>query len=141
MIQRIQSVYLFLALLALGALFSRLPLIVAVEPTDVSQINETLLIIEQIFVGLSAFITFAAIFLYGNRKRQMTAVKTAILFTVVGLITIAVDYFVANGKLGAANITVDPFAVIGTVALILQLMGHKGITNDERIVRGADRLR
>jgi hypothetical protein len=81
MIQRIQSVYLFLALLALGGLFSRLPLITL----NGSAANDTLHVIEQLFIGLSAFITLFSIFLYANRKRQMMAVKGAILLTVIAL--------------------------------------------------------
>jgi len=144
MIQRIQSVYLFLAVLALGALFSNLPLVqIAVQNngTETFTANDTLLIAQEILFGVSAFVTFAGIFLYANRKRQMMAVKAAIVFTVIGLILIAVDYFMANGKAAEGYVVFNPFAVIGTVALILQVMGHKGIASDERLVRQADRLR
>jgi peptidoglycan/LPS O-acetylase OafA/YrhL len=141
MIQRIQSGYLFLALLALGALFSRLPLVQSVGTGGALEHNETFFIAQELLFGISALITFFSIFLYANRKRQMMAVKGAILLTVLGLITIAVDYFVSSGKVGATNLSVDPFAVIGTVVLILQVMGHKGIRSDEKLVREADRLR
>lgn len=136
MIQRIQSVYLFLALLALGGLFARLPLVTI---SGVAA-NDTILILEEVFIGLSAFITFFSIFLYANRKRQMMAVKGAIVLTVLALFTIGVDYFMAMGK-AAEELDVDPFAIIGTVALILQVMGHRGIAADEKLVRQADRLR
>jgi hypothetical protein len=136
MIQRIQSVYLFLALLALGGLFSRLPLITL----NGSAANDTLHVIEQLFIGLSAFITLFSIFLYTNRKRQMMAVKGAILLTVIALFAIAGDYFTSMGK-EPEGLNVDPFVVIGTVALILQILGHRGIAADEKLVRQADRLR
>jgi peptidoglycan/LPS O-acetylase OafA/YrhL len=103
--------------------------------------NETFLIAQELLFGISALITFFSIFLYANRKRQMMAVKGAILLTVLGLITIAVDYFISSGKVGVTNLSFDPFAVIGTVVLILQVMGHKGIRSDEKLVREADRLR
>jgi peptidoglycan/LPS O-acetylase OafA/YrhL len=136
MIQRIQSVYLFLALLALGALFSRLPLITL----NGTAANDTLLIVEELFIGLSAFITLFSIFLYANRKRQMMAVKGAILLTVIALFAIAADYFTSMGK-EPEGLIVDPFVVIGTVVLILQILGHRGIAADEKLVRQADRLR
>jgi len=136
MIQRIQSVYLFLALLALGGLFSRLPLITL----NGSAANDTLYIIEQLFIGLSAFITLFSIFLYANRKRQMMAVKGAILLTVIALFAIAADYFTSMGK-EPEGLVVNPFAIIGTVAFILQILGHRGIMADEKLVRQADRLR
>lgn len=136
MIQRIQSVYLFLALLALGGLFSRLPLITL----DGAAANDTLFILEEVFIGLSAFITLFSIFLYANRKRQMMAVKGAILLTVLALFTIGIDYFMAMGT-EPNGLDVDPFAVIGSVVLILQILGHRGITADEKLVRQADRLR
>lgn len=136
MIQRIQSVYLFLALLALGALFSRLPLITL----NGTAANDTLHIAEEIFIGLSAFITLFSIFLYANRKRQMMAVKGAIALTVFALFAIGADYFISMGK-EAEGLAVDPFAVIGTVALILQVLGNRGIAADEKLVRQADRLR
>jgi hypothetical protein len=138
MIQRIQSVYLFLALLALGGLFSRLPLITL----NGSAANDTLHVIEQVFIGLSAFITLFSIFLYANRKRQMMAVKGAILLMVIALFAIATDYFSVMGKdVIVQELNVDPFVVIGTVALILQILGHRGIAADEKLVRQADRLR
>ncbi len=141
MIQRIQSVYLFLALLALGALFSRLPLIKPIDIATADSLNEGFFIAQEILFGLSALLTFAGIFLYANRKRQMVVVKLAIVLTVFGLIAFGVEYFVLNGKLGAANLKLDPFALIGTVALILQVMGNRGIAADEKLVRSADRLR
>lgn len=137
MIQRIQSVYLFLALLALGGLFARLPLITI----NAAAANDTILLLEEGFIGLSAFITLFSIFLYANRKRQMMAVKGAILLTVLALFTIATDYFMAMGNASSNEVSVDPFAIIGTVALILQVMGHRGIAADERLVKQADRLR
>lgn len=136
MIQRIQSVYLFLALLALGGLFARLPLITI----NAAAANDTMYILEQAFIGLSAFITLFSIFLYANRKRQMMAVKGAILLTVLALFSIGADYFMAIGK-DADNLGVDPFAIIGSVILILQILGHRGIAADEKLVRQADRLR
>lgn len=136
MIQRIQSVYLFLALLALGGLFARLPLITI----NAAPANDTLYILEQAFIGLSAFITLFSIFLYTNRKRQMMAVKGTILLTVLALFTIGIDYFMAMGS-ESNGLNVDPFAIIGTVVLILQVMGHRGIAADEKLVRQADRLR
>ncbi len=137
MIQRIQSVYLFLALLALGGLFSRLPLITL----GGSAANDTLFILQEVFIGLSAFITLFSIFLYAKRPRQMMAVKGAILLTVLALFTIAADYFIAIGNSSSNDLGVDPFAVIGTIILILQILGHRGIAADEKLVRQADRLR
>lgn len=142
MIQRIQSVYLFLALLALGALFSHLPLIRLIDAAGTATPgNQGMLIAQEVLIGLSAFITLFSIFLYANRKRQMMAVKGAIVLTVLALIFIGVDYFVLNAQVGANQLQVNPFALVGTVALILQVLGHRGIMADEKLVREADRLR
>lgn len=142
MIQRIQSVYLFLALLALGALFSQLPVITVVDGGGVmSATSSTFLTVEEVLIGLSALVTFFSIFAYAKRKRQMMVVKAAIVLTVLAIVAIGADYFVANGNTTEGYVNFDPVSAIAIVALILQWLGHRGIMKDEKLVREADRLR
>ncbi len=144
MIQRVQSIYLFLALIVLGVVFSRLPIAMwtSAATQNSGPVNETLHVAEEILIGLSAFITFAAIFLYANRKRQMLVVKVAMALTFTALTVFAIDYVRANGlKMEDATVSFDLAGILAVVALILQWLGHRGIAKDEKLVREADRLR
>jgi len=155
MIQRIQTIYLFLAavLLCVSAYF---PLIrfVPIEGegfVSMSALSFTSLGLENFSLerpygivaafGLAALISLYTIFLYKNRKRQM------LLSMVAALIVVVAYGFVLFYSLRAVEQTslqVEPnwpVLAMPLVAILLLLMARHHIKKDEALVRAADRIR
>ena len=95
-----------------------------------------LLLIANILLTLFAFIT---IFLYKNRSLQKR-MCVAIMVLLAGF-----NFWVlqsAQGTLGGLkNISVSVGAFLPILAIIFCFLAMRGIQNDERLIRSADRLR
>ena len=138
-LQRIQSVYLFLASLVGSSLFA-LPF--ASGPTKPQGIlsdgylnindNIGLIILTVLVVVLS----LASIFLYNNRVLQMNLGKLNILVT-TGLFAFAAYLFY----------TIQTIATLGgglfmpVLSIIFVTLANKNINKDEKLVRDSNRLR
>lgn len=132
-IQRIQSVYLFLAFIVSAVLIMLLPLYRGgAEPLSILN--------DPIFLGitvLSALISLFSIFRYRNRQQQVVAGRINIIinFVLFGLIIWRFyefkteDYFMAVGS------------YMPIVAVILITLANRAIMKDEALVRAADRFR
>lgn len=138
-LQRIQSVYLFLASLVGSSLFA-LPF--ASGPTESQgllsdgylNINDNIgLIILTVLVVVLSFIT---IFLYNNRVLQMNLGKLNVLVT-VGLFGFAAYLFYTIQAIA----TVGGGLFIPVLVMILVIMANKNILKDEKLVRSSNRLR
>ena len=156
MIQRKQSLFLLAAVIAyLLCLFLPVAVVLpkgmgedvlihnlgTVSGTDGLQFAATCLPLF-LFVAVSAVLACATIFLYKNRKQQMTLCSIIILFSVIWY----VDYaLMALGIVGLPNVEgayqVKWAACLPLVAIILVAMARKGVSDDEKLVRAADRIR
>ncbi len=155
MLQRIQSIYLLLAGLALAALFF-FPLVhnvyvnskpVTIMITGVYEDVNGQLTHTQFFTALTAATAIAAllplgvIFGYKNRKQQIN------LCYVVMLIIIGYSYWTSQSVkaiVGNADLTLSNFGigiVLISVSLLLIVLAQKAIQRDEKLVKSADRLR
>jgi len=137
MIQRIQSVYLFLVFCLMATLVF-FPIAVS------SSINTTLIDFKEGFgtglaigVGIMAFIT---IFLYKNRQRQIRICYALIL---VEILIYALYFIFERNYLSLADFYqharftfVFPF-----IAIIFLFLAIRAIRKDEKLVRSLDRLR
>lgn len=138
-IQRIQSVYLFLASLVGGSLFG-LPFATGPVETEGMLMDGYLNINDNIGLLILTIITIllslGAIFLYNNRVLQMNIGKLNLL-VMVGLLAFA----------GYLFSTVQSVTTIGTglfmpvVAIVLVILANKNIQKDEKLVRDSNRLR
>ncbi len=137
MIQRIQSLYLFLVFLILtvASLFLQ-------TGYDIPLTINTPLIWETMLVsGLTALIV---IFLYRNRKLQFSVNRILILVQIILL-----SFFVYQSlMLSGENVsTTEIFSekgigrLIPVVVIILLALANKAIRKDEQLVKSADRLR
>lgn len=137
MIQRIQSLYLFLVFLILtvASLFLQ-------TGYDIPLTISTPLIWETMLVsGLTALIV---IFLYRNRKLQFSVNRILILVQIILL-----SFFVYQSlMLSGENVsTTEIFSekgigrLIPVVVIILLALANKAIRKDEQLVKSADRLR
>lgn len=155
MIQRKQSIYLFLCIVCF--------IICAVAPFGVlvpngmgvsSTINSIGVVngdtgvlsypyfgIPMFFLALNAFWSLAIIFMYKNRKTQ--AFNCYIQLAAVLVETIVSGALIYCTCIDAQEVTFRPGFALCTpiIAMIFLLLAHKGIMDDERLVRAADRIR
>lgn len=155
MLQRIQSIYLFAAGLVIAALFV-FPLInnayvdgkaLTIMVTGVYQDINGQQVHSEIFTALTIATAFVAllplpvIFLYKNRKLQIT------LCYVLMLLVIGYSYWAATAVknvLNGAYLNMGNYGVgiiLLSVSLLLIVLAQKSIQKDEKLVRSADRLR
>ena len=149
MIQRKQTVYLLLSLVAL-VLCTLLPVGhfeaegMGVTKTfynlSIMQEGTSLLnIVMTVLLALSGTITVWAIFLYKNRKLQagVCMIVTLLLLAWYGVYAV-ISFVTAPEK----TIFHPDFACcLPFVSIVLTLLARAGIRADERLVRAADRIR
>jgi hypothetical protein len=155
MLQRIQSIYLLLASLAIYALFL-FPLVhnvqvdgksLTIMVNGVFQDMNGQLTHTQFFTALTAvtaivgLIPLIIIFLYKNRKQQVALCYSTML-VVVGL-----TFWMAQTVkpiMGDAQIDTHNWGIgllLSSVSMIFLVMAVKAVQRDEKLVKSADRLR
>jgi len=158
MIQRIQSVFLFLAFVATVVLYFypiagvysdlhtyklyvyELKNMVPGEASLFTFMTTFPLLLLNIIVGV---IAVTSIFLYKNRIRQAKIVRLAILFEIV---FIALVFFVYAGII-EKNLFASPEYLeesgmyFPLISLIFLILAYRFIMKDEKLVRSVDRLR
>lgn len=158
MIQRIQSVYLAIAFLALMVLFF-LPVasylsdflyskfyithLASLTPGTDPVMNDNIILPLGIFNGIIAFISLFAIFLYRKRMLQSKLVKLGILLNIV---MISLIFFVYSPMISRSTGTEANYAdgwglYLILIALLMLILANRAIIKDEKLVRSADRLR
>ena len=153
MIQRIQSVYLFVAAaltFCLYALpFASVEMIRTPWPMKITACHLTtlpsILFPRTIMLPLSAVTICAivlcvvAIFLYRNRTNQMKVVKLSIALQAIVLITMVAYYlyFIRFCVAGNPQIAI----IFPIINIILLVLAYRGIKKDDDLVKSADRLR
>ncbi len=153
MIQRIQTVYLFLVFLfAALVFFFPLSIIVAENQTITIKMFE-LIGVEQgqdfsnpiligIFDSLLAFVALVTIFQFKNRKFQIKLNLVSMLLNIGLLISI---FYVSDsiaGKFGDNLMPDYQFAAYFPMgSLVFIILANRSIRKDEALVKKADRLR
>lgn len=154
MIQRIQSLFLLIALL-LSAGYFLFPFSVKIFNTGQGEAIYKLMIqgvinpdgskspvyLLLILCILIIVLITAAIFLYSNRKLQ---IKICWLAVIPCLAVIAADYFLSDSmgkELGIKNPVYHLASYIPVIQFILLRLAIKAIQRDEELIRSADRIR
>lgn len=92
--------------------------------------------------AVSAILSLVTIFMYKNRKLQMNLCGITLLFSVLWYVDYLVMYF---GLVGLENVEgkLQPEfgACLPLIGLIFVAMARKGVSDDEKLVRAADRIR
>lgn len=158
MIQRIQTVYIAIASIALIALYffplasylselsySKLYLthLDSLTPGVEPIVKNSVILPLAVFNGLIALIGLASIFVYKKRKLQSKIVKLCILMTIIliALIFFVYSPLVSRMTTAEANFT-DGFGLyLILIAIAMFVLANRGIIKDEKLVRSADRLR
>jgi len=145
MIQRMQTLLLFLAAGALGSLYV-FPFLrtdeTAVESDFMADGAYSVLDhpANMALFGLSALLALIAIFLFRNRKVQMQLTKILLLITGAAAVVAGVLYVQDTGDT-TIDFQLGVGAVLPVVAIILMAISHRLIRRDEKLVRSMDRLR
>ncbi len=147
MLQRIQSIYLFLAALAQGSLFLK-----NISFADFSEPNPSIAASTDGYLniwdspfalgatGLALALTVLGIFLYKNRKNQMRLVS--IIVAILGIVGALVIWeyqklITANAQIAVSFVGFIPLFLSGAFALL----ANRNIRKDELLVKSSDRLR
>ncbi len=136
MIQRIQTIYLVVSAIVMGALFMWFPVVLGKDGSVIMERNEPLLF-GLIFVSIA----LAIISILSFKKRQMQFVlnrlNIILNFVLLGvfvyrLLTLSGETIVSEKGIGVL------FPIISIVFLVL---ANKAIKRDEDLVKSVDRLR
>ncbi|MBK7213530.1 MAG: DUF4293 domain-containing protein [Bacteroidales bacterium] len=158
MIQRIQTVYLALAVIALSLLFV-FPMatffsdlaylkfyligLKNMAPDGAIPVPATFNIPLIIVVFLVAVLDAAAIFLYKNRSRQIQLTNIAVMLNILFILAILFIYIPMVEK--KTSIKPDFASGIGIylpiVSLMFTVLSNRAIKRDDKLVRSSDRLR
>lgn len=139
MIQRFQTLWLLLA--AVFALLTfKLPFYSGSKTVDgVIQPDVRLDALSQIFLllltGLVILLCFIALFLFKNRRRQLTLTIINIIFSIVLLVV----YFLQIQKFQTGIISLSCLFTISVP--IFLFLAARGIWKDEKLIKSLDRLR
>lgn len=147
-IQRIQSVYLLIAviLMAVFAFFPALSFELggrefvygALETGKVGATHiDPLMLMLIVLISLLAFID---IFLYKNLQRQMTVCFVDIILGLAMMVAIGIQAFVVGGREGVTLIW-QWYLALPVLAIIFLMLAHKAMSSDKKKLRDADRLR
>lgn len=154
MIQRIQSLYLFLALILVGMIFF-FPLAHIVLPDngiiyftfkglDINEMNVSMDATTSypliILLSIILLVLLITLFFYKNRLKQMRLCVFNIVL-MLGLVFLMWFYSYYFSKTLNATIYYKYPFIFPFIAIVLVFLAAKGIKNDEELVRSADRLR
>lgn len=142
-IQRIQSLYIFLAIVAM-AIFIIVPYGKAIDMTSGAPVEEMLYTMTEWGVlipsGAVVILLLAGLFLFRNLSLQRTVVMITLMLT---LSTIAVVCF-ALFKMADAEGLDASFTfwdILLPVAALLEILAISGINHDIKLLKSYDRLR
>jgi hypothetical protein len=162
MIQRIQTVFLFLAFLATVAIFF-FPLagiygdldayklfiygFVNLVPGEASLFSFMTTFPLLLLNLLVAVLSVICIFLYKNRVRQAKLVRLAVLLEIILIVLVLFVYAnIIEKNLHVSPVYIDTERIINgiyfpLITLVFLVLANWGILRDEKLVRSADRLR
>jgi len=155
MIQRIQTVYLFIAAICCVVCLS-MPVGRYVADGLLTATLYNLWIVQAgtaehtfgsaplfVILLLAAAVSVYAVFMYGNRKLQMRLCSFSSLLLIGWYAVYAAVALVWGGGMDISQMSFSPgvAGALPAVALILNVMARRAINADERLVRAADRIR
>ncbi|MBT8261926.1 MAG: DUF4293 domain-containing protein [Bacteroidia bacterium] len=136
MLQRIQTVYLIISVLIMGALYYWFPTLNDQSGTAIISREEPLVLG---LIGISVLLAIISIFNYKRRKGQFVLNRLNIIsnFVLLGVfvyrsLTLSGETLVSEKGIGVL------FPIISIVFLVL---ANKAIKRDEDLVKSVDRLR
>ena len=131
MIQRIQSIYLLLAVISMTLISFKVP---------VYTLNETLFTAQDdtkmfILTVVGTIISLLGLFMFKNRKFQMKLIRLTVLIQMI----IGVRLFMLFNKFEVVLNNYFLFLIV--FSLIALIMAYRGVKKDDDLVRSLDRIR
>ncbi|MDP5105974.1 DUF4293 domain-containing protein [uncultured Polaribacter sp.] len=143
MLQRIQSVYLFLATIVSGCLIFVFNLWNTLKEQifvlDLFLNKDITLSVIPFMFFTSAIVAFVTIFLYKNRKLQFVLGRVVILINLFLLGLLIYLSLTLPGEVAVSKKGIGMFLPILVILLIV--LANKAIKKDEDLVKSVDRLR
>ncbi|MDE5785563.1 MAG: DUF4293 domain-containing protein [Duncaniella sp.] len=139
-IQRIQTLYLLLAIVCVAVPFF-MPVayyIGLTDPTVIAPLKPTGELALAIPMGLTALMLLIDIFLYNDLRLQRRVVNFSMLFTVLDAAIIA--YIVITGAENFSTI-IGWSSFLLVAALAFEILAKRGIDHDRDLLESANRLR
>lgn len=155
MIQRIQSLFLFLAAISAAIMFV-FPLanfygdsnftfyvykLAFHDPEPSLQLSPYFLLPLMGVIILIILLTTLAIFSFKNRKRQMTLTKISMALTLILLAGYFLGYVGVLEKAVANAPEYDFASFMPVLVFVFLFLANRGIQKDEKLIRSMDRLR
>lgn len=135
MIQRIQSVYLFLAVvLNVAIFFSALFDRAQADPQAWISVGYTVVLI------VASVLALVTLFLYKNRSNQLKSANIAIALQTI-VFGWGIGILISLGGFGPFMWDEALGALFSLIALIAEVMARKKIRDDQELVRSMDRIR
>ena len=147
-IQRIQSVYLLIAVI-LMAVFAFFPALTfelggrefvygALEAgkVGVTHIDPLMLML----IVLICFLAIIDIFLFKNLQRQMTVCFVDIIIGLAMLVAIGIQAYLVGTRDGV-TMTWQWYLLLPVLSIIFLMLAHKSMSRDKKLLRDSDRLR
>ena len=131
MIQRIQSIYLFVAAISMILISFKVP---------VYNLNETLFMAHDdtkmfVLTIVGAIFSLLALFMFKNRKFQMKLIRLTVLIQMI----IGIRIFMLFNKFEV--VLNNSFLFLTAFTLIALIMAYRGVKKDDDLVRSVDRIR
>lgn len=143
MIQRVQTLYLFLASIVSGGLI----LFINLWKTTKEEIfivnlfteEETILKLVPLMFFTSSILSFLTIFIFKNRKLQFVLGRIIIL---INLFLLGLLIYLSLNLSGEASVSEKGIGMfLPVIAIFLIVLANKAIKRDENLVKSVDRLR
>lgn len=155
MIQRLQSIWLLLASLALFALFifpiahnvyiGAIPKTIKVtgiyEDMAGQMLRTTSFLALTVVTIIMGILPLIILVLYKNRKQQL-ALSYGLIFVMIGFsfwMSQTVQNYVESAKIRVEDFGIG--ALLTSISIVFMLLAIKGIKNDDKLIKSADRLR
>jgi peptidoglycan/LPS O-acetylase OafA/YrhL len=141
MIQRIQSIYLLLAVAMLGLEYT----FDSVWKGPSAEAYSWFVPVTTGVFTLAAIGALGAIFLYSQRKRQRSLVVVSQVIALLGLLILFGTQFMTNSlpAVAASAVAFEAWAALAcpVLAYLMLMMARRAIDKDIALVRSMDRLR
>ena len=131
MLQRIQSIYLSIACIAMVLLSFRVP-IYSLDDKVIWVQDDSKMFILTLLSGLLALV---GLFIYRNRKIQMKLIRFAVIINFIIGVRLLLLWKAFQVSLNSNALLI---VLLATVALLL---AYKGVKKDDDLVRSVDRIR
>lgn len=144
MLQRIQTIYLIIALLASSLLALRVPFWTDEEGSglyllDFVALGDAVSVSIPVLFMLSALMSLFAVFLFRQRPKQVVTnrINIVINFLLLGIIVYRLLSLPGESALSEKGIGI----FIPILVIVMLALANKAIIKDEKLVKSVDRLR